>query len=42
MSLKRKRALILGGGGAGIGRAITTEFCRLGADVAVADLDPEQ
>jgi 3-oxoacyl-[acyl-carrier protein] reductase len=37
--LQAKRALIIGGGGGGIGRAITRAFRAAGAAVAVADLD---
>ncbi|TDD47350.1 SDR family oxidoreductase [Kribbella antibiotica] len=40
MQLSGKRALVIGGGGAGIGRAITNAFGVEGAAVAVADLDP--
>ncbi|MFK4083188.1 SDR family NAD(P)-dependent oxidoreductase [Kribbella sp. NPDC020789] len=40
MQLKGKRALVIGGGGAGIGRAVTTAFGAEGASVVVADLDP--
>jgi 3-oxoacyl-[acyl-carrier protein] reductase len=40
--LDGKRALVLGGGGGGIGRAITRSFAAAGADVAVADVDPER
>jgi 3-oxoacyl-[acyl-carrier protein] reductase len=36
------RALIIGGGGDGIGRGITRAFAAAGASVAVADLDPER
>jgi 3-oxoacyl-[acyl-carrier protein] reductase len=35
-------ALIIGGGGDGIGRAITRAFARAGAAVAVADIDAER
>jgi 3-oxoacyl-[acyl-carrier protein] reductase len=42
MRLAGKRALILGGGGDGIGRAITRAFAAEGAAVTVADLDPER
>lgn len=40
MRLDGKRALVLGGGGGGIGRAITRSYGAAGAAVAVADLDP--
>ena len=36
------RALIIGGGGEGIGRAISRAFGAAGAAVAVADIDPER
>lgn len=42
MNLKDKRALIIGGGGTGIGRAVTRRFGSAGASLAVADLDPER
>ncbi len=35
-------ALIIGGGGAGIGRRISQDFAAAGASVAVADLDPDR
>jgi 3-oxoacyl-[acyl-carrier protein] reductase len=35
-------ALVIGGGGSGIGRAITRAFSAAGAAVAVADLDPDR
>nr|WP_243715496.1 SDR family oxidoreductase [Micromonospora sp. KC207] len=35
-------ALIIGGGGDGIGRAVSRAFAAAGAAVAVADLDPER
>ncbi|GAA0481169.1 dehydrogenase [Paractinoplanes deccanensis] len=35
-------ALIIGGGGEGIGRAISRAFAAAGAAVAVADIDPER
>ncbi|WP_152363503.1 SDR family NAD(P)-dependent oxidoreductase [Microlunatus speluncae] len=35
-------ALIIGGGGAGIGRRISQDFAAAGAAVAVADLDPDR
>lgn len=40
MRLKGKRVLILGGGGEGIGRAITRSLSAEGSIVAVADVDP--
>jgi 3-oxoacyl-[acyl-carrier protein] reductase len=40
MQLRAKRALVIGGGGAGIGRAVTNAFGVEGASVVVADLDP--
>lgn len=39
MSLAGKKALVIGGGGAGIGRAVTRAFGAAGARVAVADID---
>lgn len=42
MDLSGKRALVIGGGGAGIGRAITRAFGKAGAAVVVADLDGER
>lgn len=39
MRMDAKRTLILGGGGAGIGRELTRTFGGAGAHVAVADLD---
>jgi 3-oxoacyl-[acyl-carrier protein] reductase len=39
MRIDGKRALVIGGGGSGIGRGITRAFGRAGAAVAVADLD---
>lgn len=39
MRIDGKRALVIGGGGTGIGRAITRAFGRAGAAVVVADLD---
>jgi 3-oxoacyl-[acyl-carrier protein] reductase len=39
MRLRGKRALVIGGGGAGIGRAVTNAFGVEGAAVMVADLD---
>jgi 3-oxoacyl-[acyl-carrier protein] reductase len=42
MRIDEKRALVIGGGGAGIGRGITRAFGRAGAAVAVADLDAER
>ncbi|GAA1707293.1 SDR family NAD(P)-dependent oxidoreductase [Kribbella sp. NPDC056951] len=40
MQLSGKRALVIGGGGAGIGRAVTNLFGAEGAAVVIADLDP--
>lgn len=40
MQLSGKRALVIGGGGGGIGRAVTEAFGNEGAAVVVADLDP--
>jgi 3-oxoacyl-[acyl-carrier protein] reductase len=40
MRLEHKRALILGGGGAGIGRGVTRAYAASGASIAVADVDP--
>ncbi|MFD5215261.1 SDR family NAD(P)-dependent oxidoreductase [Microbacterium sp. NPDC058345] len=42
MRLDGRRALIVGGGGAGIGRAITRSLSAAGAAVAVADVDRER
>lgn len=42
MNLKDKRALIIGGGGVGIGRAITRRFGSAGAVLAVADVDADR
>lgn len=39
MLLEGKRCLVIGGGGAGIGRAITRAYGEAGARVAVADVD---
>jgi 3-oxoacyl-[acyl-carrier protein] reductase len=39
--LDGKRALVVGGGGAGIGRAITRGLSRAGAAVAVVDIDED-
>jgi 3-oxoacyl-[acyl-carrier protein] reductase len=39
MRLNDKRALILGGGGAGIGRAVTRAYAAAGASIVVADID---
>jgi 3-oxoacyl-[acyl-carrier protein] reductase len=39
-SLSGKRALIVGGGGGGIGRAITRALAAAGSAVAVVDVDP--
>jgi 3-oxoacyl-[acyl-carrier protein] reductase len=41
-ALAGKTALIIGGGGGGIGRAITRAFATAGAQIAVADLDRER
>ena len=38
-ALDGKRALVVGGGGGGIGRAITRAVSRAGASVAVVDID---
>ena len=40
MRLRSKRALILGGGGAGIRRSVTRAYAAEGASIAVADVDP--
>jgi 3-oxoacyl-[acyl-carrier protein] reductase len=40
--LSGKRALVIGGGGGGIGRAITRALAAAGSAVAVADLDPSR
>jgi 3-oxoacyl-[acyl-carrier protein] reductase len=40
MRLDGRRTLILGGGGAGIGRAVTRAYADAGASIAVADVDP--
>jgi 3-oxoacyl-[acyl-carrier protein] reductase len=40
MRLSGKRALVIGGGGGGIGRAVVEAFGNEGAAVMVADLDP--
>lgn len=42
MTVNGKRVLVLGGGGSGIGRAITRTFGHGGAKVAIADLSPER
>lgn len=42
MRLSGKRALVIGGGGGGIGRAVTEAFGNEGAAVMVADLDPRR
>jgi 3-oxoacyl-[acyl-carrier protein] reductase len=42
MQLTGKRALVIGGGGGGIGRAITGAFGNEGAAVVVADVDQER
>ncbi len=39
MRLNHKRALILGGGGAGIGRAVTRAYAAAGASIVVSDID---
>ena len=41
-ALDGKRALIIGGGGEGIGRGITRAFAAAGSDLAVADLDRQR
>lgn len=41
MELAGKRALVIGGGGDGIGRGITRAFGRAGAAVVVADINPD-
>jgi 3-oxoacyl-[acyl-carrier protein] reductase len=40
-ALRGKRSLVVGGGGGGIGRAITRAFAAAGSDLAVVDIDPE-
>ena len=42
MRLDGKRTLILGGGGAGIGRTLTRTYAAAGALIVVADVDPER
>jgi 3-oxoacyl-[acyl-carrier protein] reductase len=42
VSVGGKRVLVLGGGGAGIGRAVGRALAAAGASVAVADVDPER
>lgn len=42
MQRSGKRALVIGGGGGGIGRAVTEAFGNEGAAVVVADLDPRR
>ncbi|GAA2836885.1 SDR family NAD(P)-dependent oxidoreductase [Kribbella solani] len=42
MRLSGKRALVIGGGGGGIGRATTEALGNEGASVLVADLDPDR
>lgn len=42
MQLSGKRALVIGGGGGGIGRAVTGAFGNEGASVVVADIDPDR
>src|SRR6476659_6199118 len=41
-ALSGKRALIVGGGGGGIGRAITRALAAAGSAVAVVDVDPQR
>jgi 3-oxoacyl-[acyl-carrier protein] reductase len=40
--LEGKRTLVLGGGGGGIGRAITRAFATAGSALAVVDIDPRR
>jgi 3-oxoacyl-[acyl-carrier protein] reductase len=40
--LEGQRALVIGGGGGGIGRAITRDFAKAGSDIAIADIDQQQ
>lgn len=42
MRLDGKRALVIGGGGRGIGRAVTDAFGEAGAAVVVADIDADR
>lgn len=42
MRIDGVRALIIGGGGEGIGRGISRAYAAAGASVAIADLDPER
>jgi 3-oxoacyl-[acyl-carrier protein] reductase len=42
MRIDGARALVIGGGGEGIGRGITRAFAAAGASVAVADLEPKR
>jgi len=42
MRMEGLRCLVIGGGGAGIGRAITRAYADAGASVAVADVDAER
>ena len=42
MTLVGKNALVIGGGGDGIGREITRAFAAAGSAVAVADVDPQR
>ena len=41
-ALRGKRSLVVGGGGGGIGRAITRAFAAAGSDLAVVDIDRER
>jgi 3-oxoacyl-[acyl-carrier protein] reductase len=40
--LEGKRALVIGGGGGGIGRAITRAFAAAGTALAVVDIDRQR
>src|SRR5690242_3699756 len=42
MTLSGSNALVIGGGGEGIGRAITRGLAQAGCAVAIADADPER
>lgn len=42
MRIDGTRAIVIGGGGEGIGRGITRAYAAAGASVAVTDLDPER